>query len=101
KGAVTGVLMLLHHNPEFYNQHHADLAVAFAQQAAVAIENAHLYEEARDKAALEERNRLARELHDSVTQALYGVTLNAEAAKRHLAEGDLASVRAELEELRS
>jgi signal transduction histidine kinase len=47
---------------------------------------------AQDKAILEERQRLARELHDSVTQALYGVTLHAQAARRLLAAGEVASV---------
>jgi signal transduction histidine kinase len=46
---------------------------------------------AHDKAILEERQRLARELHDSVTQALYGVTLHAQAARRLLAAGEVAS----------
>jgi signal transduction histidine kinase len=44
-----------------------------------------------DKAVLEERQRLARELHDSVTQALYGVTLHAQAARRLLTVGEVAS----------
>jgi PAS domain S-box-containing protein len=43
---------------------------AVADQAAVAVENARLFSEARGKAALEERQKLARELHDSVSQAL-------------------------------
>lgn len=42
---------------------------------------------AQEKAVLEERQRLARDLHDSVTQALYGVTLHAEAARRLLTSG--------------
>jgi signal transduction histidine kinase len=46
---------------------------------------------AQEKAVLEERQRLARDLHDSVTQALYGVTLYAEAATRLLAAGDVAT----------
>ncbi|MGH3147326.1 MAG: PAS domain S-box protein, partial [Rubrobacter sp.] len=45
---------------------------AVADQAAVVVENARLFAGARGKAALEERQRLARELHDSVSQALYG-----------------------------
>ena len=53
-----------------------------AQQAAVAIDNARLYENLRDTATLEERQRLARELHDSVSQALYGIALNASAVGR-------------------
>lgn len=53
----------------------------------------------REKAVAEERNRLARELHDSVTQALYGVTLYSEAAAGHLALGHIDRVSAHLREL--
>jgi signal transduction histidine kinase len=63
-----------------FSERDAEIATLFAQQAAVAIENARLYEEVRGKAALEERQRLARELHDSVSQALFGITLNAASA---------------------
>lgn len=52
-----------------------------ADQAAIAVENARLFVEAQDKAVLEERQRLARELHDSVSQALYGIALGARTAR--------------------
>ena len=52
---------------------------AFANQVALALENARLYERAREAATLEERNRLARELHDAVTQTLFSASLVAEA----------------------
>src|SRR6266487_104144 len=65
----------------------------------LAIENTRLVAAAQDKAVLEERQRLARDLHDSVTQALYGITLHAEAATRLLASGDLATVAEYLHEL--
>jgi signal transduction histidine kinase len=48
---------------------------------------------------LEERQRLARELHDSVTQALYGISLYAEAAGRALADGDTGPVATNLQEI--
>jgi PAS domain S-box-containing protein len=57
---------------------------AVADQAAVAVENARLLSEARGKAALEERQKLARELHDSVSQALYGIALGVETARELL-----------------
>lgn len=53
----------------------------------------------REKAITEERNRLARELHDSVTQALYGVTLYSEAAAGHLALGHTDRTAEHLQEL--
>ena len=63
-----------------------------ADQLAVAIENARLYEAARRGAVLEERHRIARELHDSVTQQLFSATLVAQsvapAFARDPAEGE-------------
>jgi PAS domain S-box-containing protein len=55
-----------------------------SDQIAVAIENARLYECSRDVAVLEERNRLARELHDSVTQSLFSMDLHARAIDKYL-----------------
>ncbi len=90
---------------------------AIADQAAVAVMNAQLFEEAKEKAILEERQRLARELHDSVSQALYGIALGARTARTlldrdppqavepldyvlSLAEAGLAEMRALIFELR-
>jgi PAS domain S-box-containing protein len=90
---------------------------AVADQTAVAVENARLLFEARDKAALEERQKLARELHDSVSQALYGISLGVETARElldrdpkeavepldyslSLAEAGMAEMRALIFELR-
>ena len=51
-----------------------------ANQLAIALENARLYERGQALAALQERQKLARELHDSVSQALYGIGLGAKTA---------------------
>ena len=55
-----------------------------ANQLDVALENARLIALAQNQAALEERHKLARELHDSVSQALYGISLGAKTAKAQL-----------------
>jgi len=54
--------------------------MVFAQHVGSALENARLYQDAQGKAVLEERQRLARELHDSVSQVLYSIALNAASA---------------------
>ena len=69
-----------------------------AAHAAVAIENARLHERSRELSILEERTRLARELHDAVSQKLFGVVLTAESASS-LAERDPAAAREQLDRL--
>jgi signal transduction histidine kinase/ligand-binding sensor domain-containing protein len=54
----------------------------------------------RDKATVDERNRLARELHDSVAQSMYGVTLLAEVASQLLSSGQEDQVAGYLGELK-
>lgn len=76
------------------------LLAAIGHQIGVAVENARLYEQAQELAVVQERSRLARDLHDSVTQALYGATLYAEAAARQLASGDVQLATRHLREIR-
>jgi signal transduction histidine kinase len=81
---LIGVLRLDHHEPGHFTRAHADLGLAFANQAAIAIKNARFHEQAQRLAAFQERQRLARELHDSVSQALYGIALGARTAQLRL-----------------
>jgi signal transduction histidine kinase len=81
KKRVIGLLVLHQEVANFFTDEQASLAMAFAHQAALAIENARLYEQAQQVAVLHERQRLARELHDSVSQALYSIALGARTAQ--------------------
>jgi len=82
KEEIYGALTLYYRAERRFAEEEINLAVSFAGQAALAAENARLREQAQQAAATEERSRLARELHDSVTQSIYSVTLYAEAAAR-------------------
>jgi PAS domain S-box-containing protein len=82
-----GTITLYYRDPHEFSEEEIRLATAVANQAALAVESARLREQAQQAAATAERSRLARELHDSVTQSLYSVTLYAEAAARLLEDG--------------
>ena len=97
---VTGLVSLTHDQPGYYTHTHARLAQAITNQVAVAIENARLYEQAQDLATLEERNRIARELHDSVTQLLYGISLYSTAASRSVRKKNFEQVENDLGEIK-
>jgi signal transduction histidine kinase len=70
-----------------------------AAHAAIAIENARLFERSRELSVVEERNRLARELHDSVSQTLFSISLVADAAAT-LIERDPEQAKTKVEGLR-
>jgi signal transduction histidine kinase len=93
KGATIGALELAGAAGGPIAQAQAGRLQPFADAAAVAIENARLYEQARLSATLAERNRLARELHDTIAQGLTAVTMQLEAAQRGF-ERDPARARA-------
>ncbi len=80
--------------PEFSEDDRRVIEV-LAAHAAIAIENARLYERSRELSVVEERNRLARDLHDAVVQRLFGVVLTAEAAAT-LLDRDPAAARMQL-----
>jgi len=78
KQDVVGTMNLYYTHPRIFQQEDIDLAVSFCDQTALAIENARLREQAQEEAVATERNRIARELHDSVTQTIFSANLIAE-----------------------
>jgi two-component system nitrate/nitrite sensor histidine kinase NarX len=77
-GQIFGVFNADYLQPRGFGDDELRLFMALAQRAALAIENAQLYEQAQQAAVLEERQRLARDLHDAVTQTLFSASLIAE-----------------------
>lgn len=79
---IIGFLNLNSAVPRFFKPEHIERLQIFAAQAATAIQNAQLFEKAQELAALQERQRLARELHDAVSQSLFSASIIAEAVPR-------------------
>jgi signal transduction histidine kinase len=100
KDTILGVIDIQSDQTGDFDQRDITVLQSLANQAAIAIENLRLYSKTRQLAVLEERQRLARELHDSVTQDLYGVTMYAEAAARMLAADQEQVVSEYLRELK-
>jgi PAS domain S-box-containing protein len=99
KGRLIGAIGVAHTERNYFTAHHADLALTVANQAAITMVNAELYENAHTLAALQERQRLARNLHDAVNQSLFSAGLIAEVLPR-LWERDPDEGRQSLEDLR-
>ncbi|TAK31319.1 MAG: GAF domain-containing protein [Chloroflexota bacterium] len=79
RNVVIGNLYLTDkHGGEEFTQQDEDAIVMLAAQAAIAIENARLYEQEQALAVLEERERIAQDLHDGIIQSLYAIGLNLE-----------------------
>lgn len=72
---------------------------SLADQVSIALQNSYFYEQSKEIAVLEERNRLARELHDSVTQSLFSLDLHARAIATYM-EKDLEKAREQIQALR-
>jgi two-component system nitrate/nitrite sensor histidine kinase NarX len=99
KGKIIGGMAVAHTDPDHFTPHHADLALTMANQAAITMINAELHEQAQTVAVLEERQRLAQNLHDAINQSLFSAGLIAEVLPR-LWELNPEEARQSLEDLR-
>jgi GAF domain-containing protein len=83
---VLGVVEAYSTEPNHFSEDDTALLAAFADQAATAIETARLFGQARELALLQERDRIAKELHDGIIQTIYAVGLNLDYCRLALRE---------------
>ena len=101
KGDIIGAFYLTEKRgtPSAFDERDEKVISVLAAHAAIAIENARLFEASRELNVIEERNRLARELHDAMTQNLFSLSLTAEAAAGSV-RSDPARAEAEIDRVR-
>ena len=99
-GTIIGAFYLTEKDgADTFDAEDQELIELLAAHASIAITNARLYEQSRELSILSERNRLALELHDVVSQKLFSVMLTAEAAATQM-DRDLVAARAQIERVR-
>jgi signal transduction histidine kinase len=86
QGRLVGFCSVRDYRQGSYDRGSIQLAQALAHQATLAIQMSRLADQARQTAVLEERNRMAREIHDTLAQAFTGILLQLGAAERLLTE---------------
>jgi GAF domain-containing protein len=96
---VFGIFAIAFNTPRRFRDEEKRLVAALGQRASLAFQNARLFEQAQQAATAEERQRLARELHDAVTQTLFSASLIAEVIPR-MWDRDPAEAGQRLDELR-
>jgi two-component system nitrate/nitrite sensor histidine kinase NarX len=99
RGRIIGGVGVAETRKNYFTAHHAELALSVANQAAITMVNTELYKDAQTLAVLEERQKLARNLHDAVNQSLFSAGLIAEVLPR-LWEREPDAARRALEDLR-
>jgi signal transduction histidine kinase len=97
-GVIGAFYLTEKRGAEAFDDSDQELIELLAAHAAIAITNARLYEESRELSILSERNRLALELHDVVSQKLFSLVLTAEAAATQL-DRDPDAARVQVERL--
>ncbi|RJE86058.1 GAF domain-containing protein [Paenibacillus sp. 1011MAR3C5] len=92
-------LLIRSAGPAFLNRVESEVLEAVAEHIAAAIDHARLEENRRELVRVEERNRLARDLHDSVSQMLFSISMTAKGAESYLENEDLEAARLALQDM--
>jgi PAS domain S-box-containing protein len=99
QGRPVGALSIFWSAPRSFPVEDIALFSAMADQLGIIVENARLRQRSADAAVLRERRRLARDLHDSVTQSLHSLVLSADTATNRLRQGKLDRLEHSLSQL--
>lgn len=99
--AACGVLVIGHNESCGLNQVDGAVLEAVAEHLAIALENARLEVVRLDLARLEERNRLARDLHDSVSQMLFSISMTAKGVESLLNRNNLETATAAVKDMQN
>jgi len=97
---LLGLIEVMTHQPRHFMQRDAQLLMRLAHHVVVSIENAQLYRQLRYLAALEERDRLAREMHDHLAQALGYLNVKSSITSEQLSKGQIEQTQEGLLELK-
>lgn len=91
RGRSVGVLNAYYSPGEDPSHEELEFLEAMADQAATAVDSADLLAHSRQEAQLEERARLARELHDSVVQQVFSIRMHAKALRARVGDAEITS----------
>lgn len=90
-GKLVAALVMMSDQPARFNESHHDLLQAIAHQAGLAIANAQLRAQVQQMAIVEERYRLAREIHDGLAQTLGALGWQMDFLQNLVKSGDTAT----------
>jgi signal transduction histidine kinase/HAMP domain-containing protein len=99
RGKIQGLLSCYRQSRDPFNPYQQFFLNAIGEQLGLAVENYRLRLKAEEAATIQERQRLARELHDAVSQSLYSLTLFARSSRDAYEDGDQAKLLESLEQV--
>ncbi len=99
RGELIGMLGVYREGNQTFSVQNVSLLITMAEQLGIIIQNHRLQEQSRRMTSAIERQRLARELHDSVAQRIYSLNLFARAGQEALIDGDLEDARLRLQQV--
>ncbi len=94
---TLGFILLFHPKPRYFSEETAQFLTSVGNQLGVAVQNAQYHEQVAQLAMLEERQRIARELHDSIAQTLGWLSLKLEMVREDLNRASPAAIRQDLD----